>query len=301
MAGIIANTMETEEDVPAPLLGVDPQANPVDQPGTALEPAKTALDPATDTVQGRVESLIAKNSAPMQSVATRAKQAMARSGLVNTSMAIGAGQRALYDYAAPIAAQDAKAMQRQKEIQLQTESQSRLQSESGDISRGLQELRGTQATELTEQQAQIEQGQIAQRGELDIQMQQLRGTQATDLSTIENKYRTLMQANASAAQFLSQTSQSIGDILSNPDMTLANKEQLVQKQVDLLENGLSVMGSISNLDLTSLLDFSALSDTGSPVTDANGTAAPATPPITGNNSTPGIGPPPVGVSPDAWY
>lgn len=296
MAGIISTALNNTENQPDVMVDdLDPNAVAAPKPE-----AITALDPATDTVQGRVESLIAKNSAPMQSVATRAKQGMAQRGLVNTSMAIGAGQRALYDYAAPIAAQDAKAMQRQKEIQLQTESQSRLQAESGDISRGLQELRGTQATELTEQQAQIEQGQIAQRGELDIQMQQLRGTQATDLSAIENKYRSLMQANASAAQFLSQTSQSIGDILSNPDMTLANKEQLVQKQVDLLENGLSVMGSISNIDLTSLLDFSALSTTASPAPEDTASAPAQTQPIYTESYQPGATKPP-GMSDDAWY
>jgi len=59
------------------------------------------------TVQGQVKNIIADNSALQVQAATRAKQEKNKLGLMNSSMAVQAGQAALYDAAIPIASQDA--------------------------------------------------------------------------------------------------------------------------------------------------------------------------------------------------
>lgn len=76
--------------------------------------ADTALATPTDwsvtpdqTVESRTAGIIEKNSPLMQLAETQAKQAMNDRGLVNSSMAVGAGQTAVMDQATKIAGQDA--------------------------------------------------------------------------------------------------------------------------------------------------------------------------------------------------
>lgn len=62
---------------------------------------------APQTVAGQVSGLIASNSPLMQQAATQAAQQQNERGLLNSSMAIGAGQAAVIGAALPIAQQDA--------------------------------------------------------------------------------------------------------------------------------------------------------------------------------------------------
>lgn len=71
------------------------------------DPTRWEVDD-NQTVQGQIQGIIAKNSPLMQQAETRAKQQMNARGLLNSSLAITAGQSALYDAAMPIASQDAE-------------------------------------------------------------------------------------------------------------------------------------------------------------------------------------------------
>ena len=62
----------------------------------------------TETVAGQVDSILAKDSPLMQRARTIATQQMNQRGLVNSSMAQGAGVAAMIDRATPIAQQDAQ-------------------------------------------------------------------------------------------------------------------------------------------------------------------------------------------------
>lgn len=62
---------------------------------------------APQTVAGQVTGLIDANSPLMQQAATKAKQSMNSTGLLNSSMAVGAGQNAVIGAALPIAQADA--------------------------------------------------------------------------------------------------------------------------------------------------------------------------------------------------
>jgi hypothetical protein len=62
---------------------------------------------ANQTVAGQLDGILAANNPLMQRAQTRANQDMAARGLLNSSMAVGAGQAALYDAALPIAQADA--------------------------------------------------------------------------------------------------------------------------------------------------------------------------------------------------
>lgn len=80
---------------------------PADGQVSQFQAATRTIDPAKQTVAGQVDSILASDSPLMQRARTMATQQMAQRGLVNSSMAVGAGQAAMVDRATPIAAQDA--------------------------------------------------------------------------------------------------------------------------------------------------------------------------------------------------
>lgn len=65
------------------------------------------VDPSTQTVAGQVQGIINQNSPLLQSARARSQQAMNDRGLGNSSIAIRAGEDALYSAALPIATADA--------------------------------------------------------------------------------------------------------------------------------------------------------------------------------------------------
>lgn len=81
------------------------------------------IDPSTQTVAGQIEGLIAKNSPLMQQAETAALQQMNRRGLLNSSMAVGAGQEAVLKQALPIAQADANAYLAQAKFNAEQQNQ----------------------------------------------------------------------------------------------------------------------------------------------------------------------------------
>nr|BDD47833.1 hypothetical protein 6 [Burkholderiaceae bacterium] len=75
------------------------------------------------TVQDQLQGIIAAESPLMQQAQTRALQDMNQRGLLNSSMAIGAGQSALYDAALPIAQQDAKTFAEGEQVKAELNNQ----------------------------------------------------------------------------------------------------------------------------------------------------------------------------------
>jgi hypothetical protein len=71
-------------------------------------PQQREVNRSTETASGQVESLLAKDNPLMQRARTLAKQNMNQRGLVNSSMAQGAGVAAMVDRITPIAQQDAQ-------------------------------------------------------------------------------------------------------------------------------------------------------------------------------------------------
>lgn len=79
---------------------------------TTLNPndlTKRVINPSTETVAGRMNSLMSEDSPYLQSARARSAGAMNARGLMNSSIAIGDGERAAYDAAMPIAQADASA------------------------------------------------------------------------------------------------------------------------------------------------------------------------------------------------
>lgn len=76
--------------------------------GTAASAGQAKLG-STSTVQGLLGNIMSQDNPLMQQARTQSQQQMAGRGLLNSSMAVGAGQQALYGVAMPIAQSDAAA------------------------------------------------------------------------------------------------------------------------------------------------------------------------------------------------
>ena len=212
MAGLVAAKMDAAPSPAGEMPGVPSGKSPE---SVTYDPERISLDQNTDTVEGRLNSIIDKNSALQQSAATRANEQMASRGLVNSSMAVGAGQKAVIDSALPIATSDAAAMQgvkssnaqaanaasalgatgaqQQQAITRQGEVQAGLQESQGKIQASLQEGQGIIQSRLQQERGQIETALQtadaaskvdlqARAAVIDKQLQELKGAQEATLS-----------------------------------------------------------------------------------------------------------------------
>lgn len=235
---------------------------------TGYDATTRTVDP-DQTVAGQLDKVLAKDSPLITKArAGSADQANSR-GLINSSIAAGAGESAAIGAALPIAQQDAQTYG--------TAASDNMKAKNS----ASEFTAGAANTTSAANAAAVNAAQTVKlHGEIDTGLQQLRGTQATDLANIEANYKSLMQANSSAASLFNESMQQIGTILRDPSTSAEQKASAVSSINALLASSLAVAGGISNLDLGGLLDFT------------NGTPVPA-------GSTPGTpGAPPV-VSPPA--
>jgi hypothetical protein len=217
-----------------------------------------------ETVSGQVNDLLNNDNPIMQTARSQASQAANSRGLLNSSMAVQAGEQAAINSALPIATQDAATYH---------------------------------DTATRNQEASNTGGQFNSNAANQLQLQGLRGDQAGQVANIEANYKTLMQTSASATQLFTESTKAIGAILDDPNTTQEQKQAAIDKQLALLQSGLSAIGSTGNVDLTSLLDFSGVSPTpgvagnpaatppaaGTPPASQPGQPAPAGTPGAGHN------------------
>lgn len=233
---------------------------------TGYEAEKIELDPAKDTVAGQVDTIINKDNPLMQGARTRASQAANSRGLLNSSMAVQAGEEAVHSAALPIAQQDAQinfnskvanqnAGNQAQQFTAGAKTQGALQKLSGDQNKESIAAQGTEQR-ATQAQAAASEATLTQlRGSIETGLQTLRGTQAQDLAEIEASYKTLMQTSDSASKVYQQTMDAINKILTDKEMDAGTKQSAIDKQNQMLRSGLSIIGKVNNLDLTSILTF----------------------------------------------
>ena len=225
MAGLINNMLDN----------TGPAAPNVNAMG--VDPEKRSVDAAKETVSGQLDSLLAKDSAYTNRARAGAMQTANKRGLLNSSMAAGAGEAAAIDAALPIANADAQVYQNAaKDNQTVTNDALKFNSDAMN----------------------------------QFAMQGLRGEQSKELADIEAGYKTLMQTNDSAGKLYQQTIDSIQRILTS-DMTQEAKQSAVNSSTQLLKGGMNVIGKVSNLDLTSLLNFSDVASGAAPTAPSTST------------------------------
>lgn len=249
------------------------------------------------TVEGRINNLVDPNSPIIQSARTRALEQQNANGTLNSSMAISAADRAAYDVALPIAQTDAATASKAAGYNADERNQFDVQNmnalnQAGQFNAGAQNtLTGQKlaadtsiATANIGANAQLSSARISadtQRtiaaldsttrsnlAQLDAttktNLAQLDSSTRTQLANIDAQYHTLMQSNASASDLFRQITQNITNISMSKDMDAAAKQQAVNNQLNMLQNGMTINGTIANLNLGSLLNFSESQTTPTP-------------------------------------
>src|SRR3990167_7167591 len=187
------------------------------------DPEKSIVAPE-ETVAGQLKTVIGADSPLIQGARTRAAQEANRRGLLNSSMALQAGEEAVHSAALPIASADAATFSnRALANQAVGNRASEFTAGAGNVA-ALQERAGQQAFEQQELRGEQETGLQTLRGTQDIAVQQLRGTQATALANIEAQYKNLTQSSASATALFSQVSKNIAYILNDPNTSVEQKQ-----------------------------------------------------------------------------
>ena len=201
-------------------------------PYTTYTPAKAGFG-ANDTVEHYVQGIIHGNSPLMQQAASRALQNMNARGLVNSSMAIGAAQGALYDAATPMAQTDAS-----------------LGSNTNIFNAG----QNNDAYKL--KTAAINQGAndthlAALQHERDVQL----NTWTKELEDIKHKYEEEANATNTGSALYQTYFTGLSQILASPDITFDQKQGYVNQFHDFLQNGLSLITNLNHIDISKLLNF----------------------------------------------
>lgn len=196
------------------------------------------------TVQGQLSGILASNSPLLQQAQTKSLQDMNARGLSNSSMAIGAGQNALYSAALPIAQADANI--NATNAQTNTQIKNNSDATNTNILNSTSQF-NAQASNTASQNAANASNQI-----LGTQLDQNNKLQLAD---VEASYKTLMQTNSSAGELYQQAVKNITDITKDTALDSTAKQAAVNQQLSYLKDGLNMFGAINNLDLTKLLTF----------------------------------------------
>jgi len=199
-------------------------------PAQAADPAKWNVD-SNQTVSGQITQLIDQNSPLMEQARTNAKQAANQRGLVNSAMAVSAGESAAYQAALPIAQQDAETNARASSYNTEATNQN---SQFNTTAQNAALSQGSQQQSQADLQKELQQA--------DLRFQQIQ---------LDNQ--TLLQTNAQAADLMNQATGVLNNILMNPKMSAEAKTRASAQIYANLQAQLRLIGATSGLDLGSLL------------------------------------------------
>lgn len=261
------------------------------------------------TVRGQINSLINEDSPLMQQAATRAKQEAASRGLINSSLAVQAGQAALYDKALPIAqsdantyAQSAKSNQdatnsfsqfnanaQNQASQFGANARNTLQSQKIDVQSRADLSNAGAANDALARDAQINSQQAVAKFDSAVkvamqnadaagklQLQQVDANVRTQLADIEANYKNQMQTSQSVAASYQSMVDNITRIMANPDLDAGAKQAAINNLTKLYNNAMQMQSQVSGLQLGSLLSPEFFGATPTSTTPDRATTQPVT-------------------------
>lgn len=253
---------------------------------TGYKPTAVKVTPES-TAAGQLASITANGSPLITQAETATKQAAAKSGLLNSSIAAGAGRQAVYNTAMPLAQQDAttnanaattNAGQETAASQFLAGAQNSAsqfnasQQNNASLQMALQKIQSDTTLSATDKQIAsqqlIAQSQInSQQSIADkentvkLQLQQIDAETKKSLATLDEgtkiklqsldaKDKQLLQTNISAANAYAQLAQALSAISTSTTMDAAAKQQASDNQIGLFRQSLQALGQVSGLDLS---------------------------------------------------
>lgn len=226
-------------------------------------------------VAGRVDSLVRQDSPLMQLAATRASQQANARGLRNSSMAVGAGQRAVIETATPIATADASLYQNQRLANQNVRNQAGQFNAQNRTNVGLTGIElGQQESQfgrsLSEQARQFAESARLDREQMALQERMNKAQMANQrtiaqmdadnrlkLAKVEAGFRTEIAGNENIANAWGTMMQSISDIQNNPELDQAAKKTLIDNNIASFQSFTSFWKKVSGgaVDVSDLLNF----------------------------------------------
>ena len=201
--------------------------------------------PTNGTVQERVKSLVAEDSPLMQQAAQRAQQEMAQRGLINSSLAVGAGQQAVIAQALPIAQQDAQAY---VNAATNTANQQNAASQFNAGSQNTVALTNAQqqnAALANNQQAAVQLIDRKLTADTQVALANLDTQTRLALASFDTQTRQLLQTNQSASNAYVQAVTNISNISGSNTLSAAAKRTAIQSQLNLLNEQLRALNTIA--------------------------------------------------------
>ena len=236
----------------------------------AIKTGTSYYDEAKGTVAGRLTSLLNNESPYMKQVEQRSKEAASRKGLLNTSIAVQAGQAAAYEAALPIAQQDSSEFNKFGLQQQTAESQqANIQTEaivSGEMTQqkaaiaqqaqNIQNAFNARLSGANEESKAWLQGMSETHSKT---MQELEHSQNLVLQQFQNDLERQKTASALASQTMQNYQISVENLMTDPDFMdlgpTAMNNAINQMQI-LAKNSIKFIGASANIP-----NFSKWADT----------------------------------------
>jgi hypothetical protein len=189
------------------------------QTGLLATPAQAAVTQwtpgAASTVQGQLGKVLDSGSPLLSRAETKAAQGMNQRGLLNSTMALTAGQSALYDAALPIAQQDAAT------FTTAGKANADAMNAASQQAAGFAQQSGLQAADIGSQQA-MQSKDLASR--YDLANMDVQSRQALQAADIQNQQK-LQAANAALQTGLQTTDLGVKQAMQEYDAALKQSLQ----------------------------------------------------------------------------
>jgi hypothetical protein len=258
---------------------------------------------AESLVQNQLAAITSTGSKLNEAAEARAAQAANRRGLLNSSMAVEAGQKAVLDASLPVAQQDAgtfasadtanaqyantaaqfntaaKNTAGLQDAQLQT--QVNIENMRKDLQQRLAEIQASTTLSTADKQAATQKAISDSDNAAKMELQKMDGIIKTSLqnldaaskeklSQVEADNRQLLQTNISAANAYAQYAQALSSISTSDKMDAAAKQQAADNQLQSLQATLRAIGQVSGLDLSKYFQQATITGPVTPEPDRSG-------------------------------
>ena len=194
---------------------------------------QSTVDPNL-TVEKRMEGLLSSDSPYLTAARTRAKQAANVRGLLNTSMAAGAGEKAAIETALPIAQQDAKYFQ-----------ESAGKTQTGRVQEGLYETQGEISKDIATHEGEIASGLSAQKAEETKALSTQEATQRAELSLQESlQTQDLEQIVQAGANYRQQMELNVQNAIATMELGTEERTAYANSVAEMGENFMLELNNI---------------------------------------------------------
>jgi hypothetical protein len=248
-ASIGAPSMTSVQNVTPQAIGDVSKAN-----STGYSSTDIGVTP-DQTVEGRVNGIIASNSPLMQQAQSRALQQANSRGLINSSIAESAGQSAVLDAATNIAKQDA---QTYANAASQNAGAKTAASQFGATASNTINLAnaGAENSAATANAKAANDAQLANQDAINKASTANLGVAGNlNIANLEAQYKNLTQASSSAASIMNNTQTMVNNIMQDKNLDAAAKQAAIDKYNASSNRAIQIIGAIAgDVDLSSYLD-----------------------------------------------